>query len=117
MPDVYAAADIVVGRSGAGTLWESAALGKPMVLIPLCGSGTRGDQVDNALNAQAAGAAVALIGPEASARNVCDAIMRILDDKARYRAMSLASGNLSRGNAALSIATEIREFILKGGKT
>ena len=66
MPDLLAAADLVVGRAGAGTLWESAALGKPMVLVPLCGAGTRGDQVDNAALFARAGAAVSLVGAEAT---------------------------------------------------
>ncbi|MCX7788190.1 MAG: undecaprenyldiphospho-muramoylpentapeptide beta-N-acetylglucosaminyltransferase [Spirochaetes bacterium] len=48
LPHVLAAADGVVSRAGAGTLWELAALCKPMLLIPLRGSGTRGDQVRNA---------------------------------------------------------------------
>ncbi|HUX12770.1 MAG TPA: UDP-N-acetylglucosamine--N-acetylmuramyl-(pentapeptide) pyrophosphoryl-undecaprenol N-acetylglucosamine transferase [Spirochaetia bacterium] len=46
--DVLAAADLVVSRAGAGTLWEIAVAGKPSILIPLAGSGTRGDQVRNA---------------------------------------------------------------------
>jgi len=48
LPDLYAAADLYVGRAGAGSLWECAAAGVPMVLVPLAGSGTRGDQVENA---------------------------------------------------------------------
>jgi len=56
MPHVMAAAEIVMGRSGAG-IWEWAFLGKPMILIPLRGSGTRGDQVENARFFKEAGAA------------------------------------------------------------
>ncbi|MFQ3619765.1 MAG: undecaprenyldiphospho-muramoylpentapeptide beta-N-acetylglucosaminyltransferase [Spirochaetales bacterium] len=48
LPHILAAASLVVSRAGAGTLWELAALKKPMLLIPLRGSGTRGDQVRNA---------------------------------------------------------------------
>lgn len=48
LPHVLAMADVVVSRAGAGTLWELAALCKPMLLIPLRGTGTRGDQVRNA---------------------------------------------------------------------
>ncbi len=57
MKDILAASDIIAGRAGAGTVWEAAALGKPMVLIPLSGSGTRGDQVENARMAEQVGAA------------------------------------------------------------
>src|SRR5690606_14628049 len=34
MPDVYALADLVVCRSGAGTISELLALGKPSILVP-----------------------------------------------------------------------------------
>lgn len=48
MPDVIAAADIVLTRAGSNSLWECAVLGKALILIPLTGAGTRGDQVENA---------------------------------------------------------------------
>ncbi len=34
----YSAADIIVGRSGAGTIFEIAAVGKPAIIIPLKGA-------------------------------------------------------------------------------
>lgn len=43
----YAAADAVVSRSGAGTVFEILALKKPALFIPLEGQ-TRGDQAENA---------------------------------------------------------------------
>ncbi len=43
----YAAADLVVSRAGAGTVFEILALKKPSILIPLEGQ-TRGDQLENA---------------------------------------------------------------------
>ncbi len=43
----YACADLIISRSGAGTVFEILALKKPAVLIPLEGQ-TRGDQVENA---------------------------------------------------------------------
>lgn len=47
LPDILAAADIVVSRAGANSIFEFLALRKPMVLIPL-EIGSRGDQVQNA---------------------------------------------------------------------
>jgi UDP-N-acetylglucosamine--N-acetylmuramyl-(pentapeptide) pyrophosphoryl-undecaprenol N-acetylglucosamine transferase len=47
LPHLLACAEAVVCRSGAGTLWEVAALAKPMLLVPL-GAGSRGDQERNA---------------------------------------------------------------------
>lgn len=34
----YSAADVIVGRSGAGTIFEMAAVGKPSIIIPLKGA-------------------------------------------------------------------------------
>lgn len=47
MGALYAAADLVVSRAGAGTVFELLALKKPSLLIPLSGA-TRGDQQQNA---------------------------------------------------------------------
>ena len=45
--DLYAAADVVVCRAGAGATFETLALKKPAVLVPL-EKQTRGDQLENA---------------------------------------------------------------------
>ncbi|MBA4697584.1 MAG: undecaprenyldiphospho-muramoylpentapeptide beta-N-acetylglucosaminyltransferase [Legionella sp.] len=48
LPHLYAAADIVVSRSGANTLYELLALKKPHLLIPLSSLTSRGEQLQNA---------------------------------------------------------------------
>ena len=48
MPQLYAAADLVISRSGAGTVAELALLGKPALLVPLPSS-AGGHQKANAL--------------------------------------------------------------------
>lgn len=83
MPDVVSAADVILSRAGANSLSEAAVLGKPMVLIPLCGSGTRGDQVDNSKFFQENGAAEVLIGPDANSENLKSALTKMLDSKVR----------------------------------
>ncbi|MER6205962.1 UDP-N-acetylglucosamine--N-acetylmuramyl-(pentapeptide) pyrophosphoryl-undecaprenol N-acetylglucosamine transferase [Streptomyces sp. NPDC001642] len=59
LPDVLALADVVISRSGAGTLAELTALGKASVFIPLATSAGN-EQYHNARYLQEAGAAVAL---------------------------------------------------------
>lgn len=56
MPDLYAAADVVVIRGGANSLAEVTALGKRALCIPLPKGASRGDQLDNAKSYQKAGA-------------------------------------------------------------
>jgi len=46
--DVLAAADVVVSRAGANSLYELVALAKPHVLVPLTRAASRGDQIENA---------------------------------------------------------------------
>lgn len=104
MPDLLAAADLVVGRSGAGTLWESSALAKPMLLVPLCGSGTRGDQVDNAELFVRAGAAISLVGSEATADALVAEALGLLSEPMRLAAMGKAAVALAGRDAASDIA-------------
>ena len=45
---LFAAADLIVSRAGANSIWEILALRKPNVLIPLSAAASRGDQILNA---------------------------------------------------------------------
>lgn len=46
--DLLAAADLVVSRAGANTLYELLLLGKANLLVPLSKQASRGDQIENA---------------------------------------------------------------------
>ena len=83
MPDVLAAADVVLSRAGANSIWEAAVLLKPMILIPLCGSGTRGDQVDNARFFEEKNAAEVLVGEAADSEHLKTSLEKMLDSKER----------------------------------
>ncbi|HEX7037420.1 MAG TPA: undecaprenyldiphospho-muramoylpentapeptide beta-N-acetylglucosaminyltransferase [Pseudomonadales bacterium] len=66
--DLLAAADLVISRAGANTLFELLALRKPALLIPLSPRVSRGDQVENAEYARSRGLCRVLpedaLGPE-----------------------------------------------------
>ncbi len=83
MPDVVSAADVILSRAGANSIWEAAVLLKPMILIPLCGSGTRGDQVDNAEFFKSKGAAEVLLGKDADAQHLKLALDQMYDSQKR----------------------------------
>jgi UDP-N-acetylglucosamine--N-acetylmuramyl-(pentapeptide) pyrophosphoryl-undecaprenol N-acetylglucosamine transferase len=53
--DLLAAADLVVSRAGANTLYELLLLGKANLLVPLSKQASRGDQIENAEYARALG--------------------------------------------------------------
>ena len=79
MPDVVACCDVILSRAGANSIWEAAVLSKPSVLVPLCGSGTRGDQVDNAKFFEEKKAALVLLGEKADSENLKIELTKMLD--------------------------------------
>jgi UDP-N-acetylglucosamine--N-acetylmuramyl-(pentapeptide) pyrophosphoryl-undecaprenol N-acetylglucosamine transferase len=109
LADLMAAADIIVGRAGAGTVWESSANGKPMVLVPLAGYGTRGDQVENARLLEASGAAIALVGDDAVPARLQAAVLELAGSTERRAAMAAAARQAAKPGAAALIA----DFLLK----
>jgi UDP-N-acetylglucosamine--N-acetylmuramyl-(pentapeptide) pyrophosphoryl-undecaprenol N-acetylglucosamine transferase len=109
LPDLVAASALVVTRSGAGTIWECAVAGKPMILIPLEGSGTRGDQVLNARVFSDAGAARVLSGAEATSANLSSGILDIFRFPAVLESMGRASARIAKGDAAEAIAKSLLE--------
>ncbi|WP_432092609.1 UDP-N-acetylglucosamine--N-acetylmuramyl-(pentapeptide) pyrophosphoryl-undecaprenol N-acetylglucosamine transferase [Streptomyces sp. bgisy100] len=98
LPDVLALADVVVSRSGAGTLAELTALGKPAVFVPLASS-AGGEQAHNAHHLADAGAAVALVG-DVTAGRLQTALGPLLTDPARRAAMAEAARAHGRPDAA-----------------
>jgi UDP-N-acetylglucosamine--N-acetylmuramyl-(pentapeptide) pyrophosphoryl-undecaprenol N-acetylglucosamine transferase len=109
LPHVMAAAELVLGRSGAGTVWESAALGLPLVLIPLRGPGTRGDQVENARFFERAGAALVLQAAEPAA--LVRAAASLAEDETKRRDMAAASKQIGVIDGAARIADTLCTFL------
>ncbi|WUH92776.1 UDP-N-acetylglucosamine--N-acetylmuramyl-(pentapeptide) pyrophosphoryl-undecaprenol N-acetylglucosamine transferase [Streptomyces sp. NBC_00433] len=98
LPDVLALADVVISRSGAGTLAELTALGKPAVFIPLASSAGN-EQAHNASHLAESGAAVALLG-EVTADTLRGAADPLLTDPARRTAMAERARAHGRPDAA-----------------
>ena len=109
MPLVLAAAELVLGRAGAGTVWEAATAGKPMVLIPLRGSGTRGDQVENARVFEKAGAAVVIGGGDLRemAAVLAETVAALAEDPVRRNTMAAASARIGSRDGADCIARSL----------
>ncbi len=107
--DVYALAALVIGRSGAGTVAELAALGKPSILIPLPGTG--GDEATkNARVLADAGAALLLPQSEATPELLASHILALLNDAPRRNRMSEAARSLAPMNAAEKIADALLDL-------
>ncbi|MEU8522873.1 undecaprenyldiphospho-muramoylpentapeptide beta-N-acetylglucosaminyltransferase [Streptomyces sp. NBC_01216] len=99
LPDVLALADVVISRSGAGTIAELTALGKPSVLIPLATSAGN-EQEHNALHLQQAGAAVALLKDVVTPEGLRNAVAPILAAPERREQMAVQARALGRPDAA-----------------
>jgi UDP-N-acetylglucosamine--N-acetylmuramyl-(pentapeptide) pyrophosphoryl-undecaprenol N-acetylglucosamine transferase len=108
MPDVLKAASLVIGRAGAGTVWECAVCGKPMLLIPLAGSGTRGDQVENARYFEKHGAAVSLVHP--ASETLVTKIQELLANPQAIADMGKKAANIG-AKSAESAAEEVMSVI------
>ncbi|MGA7671812.1 MAG: undecaprenyldiphospho-muramoylpentapeptide beta-N-acetylglucosaminyltransferase [Nitrolancea sp.] len=106
--DVYAAASLVVGRAGAGTVAELAALGKPSLLIPLPGTG--GDE--QTLNAHVladAGASVLLPQDQLTPDRLVKEVEELISSP-KLDEMSSAARSLGRTDAAGRLASAILDL-------
>lgn len=98
LPDVLALADVVISRSGAGTIAELTALGKAAVLIPLATSAGN-EQVHNAGHLTDNGAAVTLVD-DVSAARLQAAVEPLLKDSTQRQAMAERARSYGRPDAA-----------------
>ena len=105
MDYAYAAADVVVSRSGAGTVSELCLVAKPVVFVP-SPNVAEDHQTKNARALESKGAAVVVPDAECrttAMRRACE----MLSDPARLASMSRALEALARPRAAEDIVNEI----------
>ncbi len=103
--EALAASDLVVARAG-GSIFEVAAHGRPMVLIPYRYA-TAGHQAANASFMERAGAAVVIPDVELTAPRLAQEVGRLLADPSRLAAMGRASAAVAKPGAAREIAHEV----------
>ncbi len=89
MEDAYAAADLALTRSGAGTVSELTAVGLPAVLVPLpIGNG---EQALNGQQVVSAGGALMVADAELDAACLREQVLPLLNDRDRLAAMAEAA--------------------------
>lgn len=84
LPDLFAAADIILSRAGANAVFEFLALAKPALLIPLPLSASRGDQILNAGYFARKGYAMTLDQSELTPDTLFDAIHDLYDRRLSF---------------------------------
>jgi UDP-N-acetylglucosamine--N-acetylmuramyl-(pentapeptide) pyrophosphoryl-undecaprenol N-acetylglucosamine transferase len=103
MPATFARADLLVCRSGASTVGEITAAGKPAIFVPFPRAADDHQNV-NARALERAGAAVVVEESSLEAAYLVDTIAALLSDPARLRAMSAAAKSLAHPQAVEEIA-------------
>jgi len=96
---VYAAASLVVGRSGAGTVNECCHLGVPALFVPMPGASGY-EQTANARLVERAGGAVVLPQSELTPERLVREVRALLADPARLKEMGERARSLAVPDAA-----------------
>ncbi len=103
MPRAFAAADLVVCRSGATSVAELSAIGVPAVLVPL--PGAPGDhQTANARALVDAGAAILVPDAELTADRLVREVDALLAEEGRLDAMGAAARRVAHRDAGRAVA-------------
>lgn len=106
LPDLFAAADLVVARAGANSICELLALHKPNILIPLSRNASRGDQILNANSFAKQGFSAVLEEEEVTSEK----LMATIDDVMAHRSKYIdAMKNSGQMNAIETITGLIEE--------
>ena len=103
MDRAYAAADLMVGRSGAGTVVETATVGLPSLLVPLAIG--NGEQARNAQALVNARAAILIPDQELTADRLHAEVTRLADDPGLVTRMGQAAQALMAAGAAQRVAS------------
>src|SRR5258708_24537154 len=103
MPQAFARASLLVCRSGASTVAEIAAAGKPAIFIPFPRAADD-HQRRNAEAVEAAGAAVVIADAELTPERLARTIVELLSDRKRLQEMSQKARSMAHPHAAAQLA-------------
>jgi len=107
----YRVADLIVSRSGSGSIFEIAAVGKPSILIPLP-SAARDHQSKNAYAYSSTGAAEVVEQENLTPNFFMEKLELLFLHPEKIKQMSDAALAFSKPLAAKEIAREILEFLM-----
>jgi UDP-N-acetylglucosamine--N-acetylmuramyl-(pentapeptide) pyrophosphoryl-undecaprenol N-acetylglucosamine transferase len=102
---VLSAADVVVGRAGAGSIFEFAAFGRPSILVPL-----DGHQRENAYAYSSAGAASVIEQENLTASIFFSELNRVLGNPGKAAEMSANALKFYKPDSAKMLAAEILQL-------
>lgn len=102
----YAASDLIIARSGAGTIFEIAAFGKPSILIPLS-SAAANHQVKNAYEFAEEERTMVVEEANFTPRFILQEIANLLENQKKITLMGVNAKKFAKPEAARIIAEEI----------
>jgi UDP-N-acetylglucosamine--N-acetylmuramyl-(pentapeptide) pyrophosphoryl-undecaprenol N-acetylglucosamine transferase len=109
MPGTFARADLLVCRSGASTVAEITAAGKPAIFVPFPRAADDHQNV-NARALERAGAAVVVEESNLGAAYLVDTIAALIGDVNRLQGMSAAAKSLAHPKAVEEIAEMVEKL-------
>ena len=115
MGDILALASLIVSRAGAGALYEFGFLKKPMILIPLPKSKSRGEQIENACHFSQKGAAVIINDEELNEDILYKTVIKLLEDEESLMKMGESAELLCTRDAEIKIANIIESILREKG--
>lgn len=108
--EIYSKATLVVGRSGANTIFEIASVGVPSILIPISWSQNE-EQLKNAKVLQNVGASIILPEEELTPKRLNLAIKTILINLPNYRKNSKIARKIINRDAASVLVEEALKLV------
>ena len=112
MPQLMAAADLVICRAGASTISEVCASGTPCIIVP-SPNVTDNHQEKNARVLERHGAAVVIREADCDGDSLYETAKELLSDKEKCHAMRVAAKKIAVVDAAERIYSVIRELTTK----
>ena len=109
MPATLARADLLVCRSGASSVGEITAAGKPAIFVPFPRAADDHQNV-NARALERAGAAVVVEESSLEAAYLVETIVALMSDARRLRGMSEAARSLAHPKAVEEIAEMVEQL-------
>jgi UDP-N-acetylglucosamine--N-acetylmuramyl-(pentapeptide) pyrophosphoryl-undecaprenol N-acetylglucosamine transferase len=107
--DIFALSDLVVGRSGAGTISELCAVGRASLLIPLVPA-SRNEQMLGARWLESAGAAAILEQSRVNPESMASSILTLTEAPGRLVQMANCAKKLARTDAVGLLACEVEHL-------
>lgn len=107
LPDLFAAADLVVARSGANSICELLALHKPNILIPLSRNASRGDQILNANSFAKQGFSAVLEEEEVTSEKLMATIDDVMAHRSKYIDAMKNSGQMNAIETIMGLIEEV----------